>query len=996
MNCVKKLINGVVKSPTSKRTLAWIVAVTLAFGGLTSTSFAEDNDPEDTEVIEISAENDEEGTAEDPVGDAGSQESSSDEGDAEDADEVTDAAGEGSEEIIIIDDEEDEVASYGFLGDVEEEEESASYASSGASNEDPVPSETDIEYTGLSVGDIKAVKELFGAEYVWPEGVIVRSAESDDADSYIVAEYVVDENGSLVLEEGEPKTKTPGSEEKTDWFIKALKAFSDKKTVTVKIGTAAAEEASLTTVKIGITVKNQTNATIMTTFKFKNSVQTLTVSDVRVTVDGAPIDSANYELTGSTSQKDSGDYKVKVHFKGDYEGLDDIELTWTIEPMGLDVELAKNRIISSNYSKTRTAKAYAASVYSQIKASLVTVKDEDGKTVALSSLSGFALRIADTTGTPLEDEAGLPVGEYGLVVDERTLDSNYKINNVVSGKVMIKGTGSGTVTLNGTSFTTGSTVKATLSSSQYTMASWVLTVGLELDSSTEVEESEEDIELSEGITLKDLEQNDTSEYYFLTVTFKEVKESLDPDAYDESIDVTKQFRVVKEAGKASVDLKSSYTYGDSIKATLKSSDYSKAVWTVSVGQTEDDATEEKSITASISSSTTVTLPTLDANSSNEYYFLTVTFTDPKSEDFDDELEVVKQFKVNKKSISGLTSVSGTISSTTTTWNSNNNYTVTVAYTTSSIAPTIKSLILDGKTLKVDEDFTVDGDTDKHTGGTSDTTYTIKLTGIDNYKDTKEIKWTIKGKSSSTASTTQLVPQLSSSGSVTAATSSRISTLMSKWKTNNPTGKKLVYTLKINSIDRTNISQAAEDIISKLNDSSVTVECYDISVNEKITDISSGSTISEKDITQFDNAIDVALTLGKASSTKDVIVIREHGGTTSEMTKLDKTPTSEDTEGYYVNGSKVTIYSRYFSNYTLVYTSSSSSSSSSGSSSRSGSGTDDSSSSGSRAPRTGDNLPIVWVWVVVLFAGVVITSFATYESLKAKKIKAQVEETKKKR
>jgi hypothetical protein len=471
---------------------------------------------------------------------------------------------------------------------------------------------------------------------------------------------------------------------------------------------------------------------------------------------------------------------------------------------------------------------------------------------------------------------------------------------------------------------------------------------------------------------------------------------VDKDALDPNYTVGEETEgklTIKGKGSGTVSVNETYTYGTTVSVKISSSDYTAAEWTLKSGESSDSAEEIDSnvVTGTNSISKTLDIKSLKANESGQHYFIEVEFSNLASskdpEGYEDNITVTKQFDVTKPSIADATSVTGTISSSTVTWKKDNDFTVSIKYTTTSIAPTISTLTLNGSTLKKDTDFTVSGDTDKHAGTTNDQVFTIKLTGKGSYGGELNIKWIIQG--SNTSSSTQNEPKLAGNGSVTAVTkSSRLDTLATTWQNQNP-NKKKVYTINVTSIDRSNISEQAEDIISGLRDSSVVVECYDITVNEKVSS-ASGLLESDRNVNEFDTAIDIALTLGKANTSKNLVVIREHGSETAEMVKLDRIPTSNTTEGFVVNNGKVTIYSRYFSNFTLVYTSNSSGASISG-----GAGPDDSSSSGSRAPRTGDNLPVLWIWVLVLFAGVILTSVAAYESLKANKVKAPAE-TKKKR
>lgn len=451
---------------------------------------------------------------------------------------------------------------------------------------------------------------------------------------------------------------------------------------------------------------------------------------------------------------------------------------------------------------------------------------------------------------------------------------------------------------------------------------------------------------------------------------------------------------IKAASMGTVSLNSKFAYGDKISATISCDNVTAATWVVKRGDTNKNG---GSIVADSNSKIS---KTVDVNNSSSplsvgKYTLEVTFVPEDDSESNYNTTVTKDFTVEEKSISTGTlssdyySPTGSLSTNTTSSSS-----ITIAYTSSQasseIAPNIKKLKVGNQVLEVDEDFEVTGQTDKKKATTSKQSYTITLKGIGDYTGERKIVWTIASTTSSSTTAKGEVSFTTNSGvstTVTSVESKKIDTYAKN------TAKKSLK-LYIKPFNSSNLDAQSSTIVDKITEeyvnayanassSDVVVDCLDISIKDS----------DDNEVTELNSYIDIILTVGTTNASKNVRIVREHDGTATELQKI--TSSSNATDGTYIvdkkNG-KIYIYSKLFSNYTLVYTPDSTSSTTSTKTSTSSS--EDSSVNGARAPKTGDTLPVVWVWALVLLAGVVITSYAIYGSLAAKKVKAT--DSKKKR
>ncbi|WP_026518656.1 hypothetical protein [Butyrivibrio sp. MC2021] len=332
--------------------------------------------------------------------------------------------------------------------------------------------------------------------------------------------------------------------------------------------------------------------------------------------------------------------------------------------------------------------------------------------------------------------------------------------------------------------------------------------------------------------------------------------------------------------------------------------------------------------------------------------------------------VTKSWKINPLSISSATIPSSTK--------------VSYSYTGNEIehsAP--KTITVSGLTLTLDEEYEVD-ESKSTLKATKAGTYTVYLKAYDdNFTGTKSYTWKITSSSSSSTGKASSSVNFSNpnnvSTGVTNVASSGLSTYASSKKVS---GKTVTYTLNVKPISKSTLGSTELNTIAEYGDESVVnTDSLDVTVHKTVKNNETENTESDEDVSDLGSAIDVIAYIGTTNAAKTVNVIREHSGEVKKFSKLSSRPSSSFTDGtYYVDKSngKVYIYSRYFSRFTLIYTETdavvktSTKSSSSSSSSSSGDAL------GARAPQTGDNLPVVWVWVIVLLAGVGLIGFSAFE------------------
>lgn len=316
--------------------------------------------------------------------------------------------------------------------------------------------------------------------------------------------------------------------------------------------------------------------------------------------------------------------------------------------------------------------------------------------------------------------------------------------------------------------------------------------------------------------------------------------------------------------------------------------------------------------------------------------------------------------------------------------------ISYSYTGSEISHTVPSSItLSGMTLRVDEEYELD-ESRSTVKATKAGTYTVYLTAYDdNFTGTKSYTWKITSSSSSTTTgkVTATVnfsnPDNVTSG-ITTANSSKFEAYANSKKTS---GKTIDFTLRIKPVNKSNLNSAELNAIGEFGDSSViSTDTVDVTVH-KVVKNAEGNTESEEDVSDLGGSIDVVCYIGTTNAAKTINLIREHGGEIKKFSKLSSRPSSSYSDGtFYVDKSngRVYIYSRYFSRFTLIYTDTDTVVKNTRTSSGTATASDDPEALGARAPQTGDNLPVVWVWVIVLLAGVSLIGFSAFELKKFKR------------
>ena len=310
--------------------------------------------------------------------------------------------------------------------------------------------------------------------------------------------------------------------------------------------------------------------------------------------------------------------------------------------------------------------------------------------------------------------------------------------------------------------------------------------------------------------------------------------------------------------------------------------------------------------------------------------------------------------------------------------------VSYSYTGNEISHTVPSTIsLSGVgTLKIDEDYEVDSSST--TSATKAGTYTVKLKACDdNLTGTKSYTWKITSSSSSTTGTASSSVSFSNPNNVSSGiTNVASSGLASYASSKKQSGKKITFTLNVKPISKSTLGSTELNAIAEYGDeAAVSTDSLDVTVHRTVKD-ADGNTESDEDVSDLGSAIDVIAYVGTTNSAKTINVIREHNGEVKKFSKVSSRPSSSYTDGtYYVDktNGKVYIYSRYFSRFTLIYTDTDTVvKSTKTSSSKSSSSSEDGDALGARAPQTGDNLPVVWVWLIVLLAGVGLVGFSAFE------------------
>lgn len=902
----KKLnTKGGLKGHLSK-VVAVVAAVAITFTSVGFTSFATNSD-ENSAAEEMSAvmENTdtEENTSEEETEDIQEQDSENSSEENEDdviivvSDEESDAASEESAGEIIVEDEDVPMTntfnSYSAedASFTDSSSDSSSSESSGSGTEaNPIVTDT---YSKLEVGTLSKLYDVLSEALKVSnlDGEITAATAENASDLFEVKK--------IVVENGEPKKDDNGyvfagddaAAGTYDWFVITNKAFSTTgPAILVKVTKTASDNTKTDTFyRVPVTAKKASpKITVNKKFTYNKLEQEIKKEDLDVVIEGTTLSkdaaSTDYTIGAGTAGKlkatDAGKYTLTVTFGGTYAEYEAQDVEWAIDPAKYTLAFSSNKL---TVPYGQTAEKLGKNIIATAKKNpgLITVKDPDGKDVALTDIPELKLLLLNTSGEVVAAEEKPLAGTYYVMADEECIGTNFTIETKSVGTITITaGKPTASVSMSTDKYSYGTKITATASSSYFTNMSWKLKRGSSETSAVAYNNKNGSGKIG-SITLSDLAVNE-SDYYFLEVEFSDLKTDYAGQYDDTPITVTKKFQVTK---------------------------------------------------VSIAKATLVSYSPTGSKVTNGTDYITITYS-----------------------------------------------------STPSSTPTISKIKVGEVTLT----------TDDFSASTDSSNKKITLTGKGNYTDTRVIKWTVV--STANTSSKSNISVTKESGVTTTVQSASSSGIANYATSKKETGKTKLLTLNIKAINKNNMDYETSTLVEKITDeyvnaysgaseSDVVVDCIDITVHE-LTKDSDGNIEKDEDLSELDKIIDIGLTVGKTNAAKTIRLVREHNGSAAEMTKL--TSKSSSSEGFYVDedNGKIYIYSSKFSNYTIVYLPNKAKEAASNSSTRSLSSSDDSDVNGARAPKTGDTLPVVWVWALVLLGGVVVTSYAVYGSLTANKVKTK--------
>lgn len=106
------------------------------------------------------------------------------------------------------------------------------------------------------------------------------------------------------------------------------------------------------------------------------------------------------------------------------------------------------------------------------------------------------------------------------------------------------------------------------------------------------------------------------------------------------------------------------------------------------------------------------------------------------------------------------------------------------------------------------------------------------------------------------------------------------------------------------------------------DADLTKSYLDITIKKATADsVANLPSDPTEEVTDIGTPIEIALSVGSNVTDKNPVIVREHGGSVSLLTKLGSRPSKPYTDGtFYVDDAQgvIYVYSRYFSQYSLVY------------------------------------------------------------------------------
>lgn len=769
-----------------------------------------------------------------------------------------------------------------------------------------------------------------------------------------------------------PEQVGTGADATTVYSIKTTKAFADEKDLTVVIkektdssseasseassdsssssSSGSSEDVSGTTYTIKVTADAPDSAKVTAKVKdtaryvYNKKAQTLKSDDVVVTVgegDTAktPVYGTDYEIVAPTNATNAGDYTFTVKFKdtSEYKNLVQTTGKWTIKPVEVKLT-ADNKASVVNQDIQRPTY------------SLTCINSEDSANFkSTDQIPGITVDYASSTVDKTKS------GTYDIVNTYTGSDPNYDIKteqNVNAAKYYVAGPVKLQLVVGTKKYESGTTIQK--GTSYYATFANVNTSGIRIASLTATyiyKDSAGNVVTAVSGTKTDGIPTDLGKYtvyaeYKITKLVLADKSPVTISSSDAATTDPISYEIVetkKEITSSNVTLnKTSFTYN---------------------GKDQGPTVTVKYDGVKLKENTDYVISGEDEETEADTYEITVTGIGEYSGTVD------KAWKINPANLSSATIPSSTKTS--------------YSYTGSEISHTVPSSItLSGMTLKIDEEYELD-ESSSTVKATKAGTYTVKLKAADdNFTGTKSYTWKITS-SSSTAGTASSAVSFSNPNNVTSGVSNVASSVLSSYASSKKeSGKKITFTLNVKPIAKSNLGSTELNAITEYGDeAAVTTDSLDVTVHKKVTD-TDGNTLSDEDVSDLGSCIDVIAYIGTANAAKTINVIREHSGEVKKFSKLTSRPSSSYTDGtYYVDKSngKVYIYSRYFSRFTLIYTDTDTVvKNTKTTTSKTSSSSDSGDALGARAPQTGDNLPVVWVWVIVLLAGVALIGFSAFE------------------
>ncbi len=121
-----------------------------------------------------------------------------------------------------------------------------------------------------------------------------------------------------------------------------------------------------------------------------------------------------------------------------------------------------------------------------------------------------------------------------------------------------------------------------------------------------------------------------------------------------------------------------------------------------------------------------------------------------------------------------------------------------------------------------------------------------------------------------------------------------------------------------------IVSAAGRLFIGYTDADLTKSYLDITIKKATADsVANLPSDPTQEVPDIGTPIEIALSVGSNVTDKNPVIVREHGGSVSLLTKLGSRPSKPYTDGtFYVDDAQevIYVYSRYFSQYSLVYSS----------------------------------------------------------------------------